>query len=100
MQKSAKKLAGFRGISYLCRIFFGANLSPEGGKIMKKNLVKTAPEVDTLVFHRGDETARLVTIGTTTRSYESMESTLHRTLLAGIAHLEARGYHIDMEDWA
>lgn len=54
-------------------------------------------QLETLTFTKGDTVATIVTNGEVTRTYTAQETLRHRSLSAAVAHLECKGYRINMQ---
>lgn len=54
-------------------------------------------QLETLTFTKGDAVATIVTNGEVTRTYTAKETLRHRSLSAAVAHLECKGYRINMQ---
>lgn len=54
-------------------------------------------QIETLTFTKGDAVATIVTNGEVTRTYTAAETLRHRSLSAAVAHLECKGYRINMQ---
>lgn len=84
-KKCAKKFGGSEKSPYLCR---EPNI---------KDMKQDSTQLETLTFTKGDAVATIVTNGDVTRTYTAQETLLHRSLSAAVAHLECKGYRINMQ---
>lgn len=53
-------------------------------------------ETAVILFRQGDQVATIVTDGQAVRSYTTQQCRSHRTLHKAVAHLECKGYRIDI----
>lgn len=84
-KKCAKKFGGSKKSPYLCR------------ESKTKDMRQYKTQLETLTFTKGDAVATIVTNGDVTRTYTAQETLLHRSLSSAVAHLECKGYRINMQ---
>lgn len=85
LKKCAKKFGGSEKRLYLCR------------KKEENDMKQDSTQLETLTFTKGDAVATIVTNGEVTRTYTAQETLRHRSLSAAVAHLECKGYRINMQ---